>query len=94
MRPQTNGICERFHKTIQQEFYDVTFRKKVYTTIEQLQKDLDAWMVEYNYRRPHSGRYCYGKTPFQTFQDSLHLARVKLLGEATSRMTAPEAIPS
>ena len=26
--PQTNGICERFHKTILQEFYQVTFRKK------------------------------------------------------------------
>ena len=24
--PQTNGICERFHKTILQEFYQVTFR--------------------------------------------------------------------
>ena len=24
--PQTNGICERFHKTIVQEFYQVTFR--------------------------------------------------------------------
>lgn len=94
MRPQTNGICERFHKTIQQEFYDVTFRKKVYTTIEQLQKDLDEWIVEYNHRRPHSGRYCYGKTPYQTFQDSLHLARVKLLGEAKVSMTAPEAISS
>ena len=35
--PQTNGICERFHKTILQEFYQVTFRKKIYETIEQLQ---------------------------------------------------------
>ena len=35
--PETNGICERFHKTILQEFYQVTFRKKIYETIEQLQ---------------------------------------------------------
>jgi hypothetical protein len=48
MRPQTNGICEQFHKTIGQKFYDVTFRKKVYKTIEQLQKDLDEWMAEYD----------------------------------------------
>ncbi|STY63798.1 Integrase core domain [Mannheimia haemolytica] len=26
--PQTNGICERFHKTILQEFYQVAFRRK------------------------------------------------------------------
>ena len=61
-RPQTNGICERFHKIIQEEFYAVAFRKKVYSSIEELQKDLDEWMVEYNQRRPHSGRYCFGKT--------------------------------
>ena len=40
--PQTNGICERFHKTILNEFYQVTFRKKVYTDLTELQKDLDA----------------------------------------------------
>lgn len=34
--PQTNGICERFHKTIKEEFYSVTFRKKVYHTLEEL----------------------------------------------------------
>lgn len=93
-RPQTNGICERFHKTIQEEFYAVAFRKKVYSSIEELQKDLDEWLIEYNQERPHSGRYCYGKTPYQTFLDSLHLARVKLLGEAKSSETAPEALSS
>lgn len=38
--PQTNGICERFHKTVLQEFYQVTFRKKIYESIEDLQTDL------------------------------------------------------
>ena len=38
--PQTNGICERFHKTILNEFYQITFRKKIYTTLDELQKDL------------------------------------------------------
>jgi len=90
--PQTNGICERFHKTIQDEFYAVAFRKKVYTLLEDLQKDLDEWLVEYNQRRPHTGRYCYGKTPYQTFVDSLQLAKVKMLGEA--RLTAPEVFSS
>ena len=67
--PQTNGICERFQKTIQDEFYAVAFRKKVYSSIEQLQKDQDEWLVEYNQRRPHSSRYCYGKTPYQNYPE-------------------------
>ena len=77
--PQTNGICERFHKTILQEFYQIAFRKKIYTTIEELQADLDQWMEHYNKERPHSGRYCYGKTPSQTWQESKHLAQEKML---------------
>ncbi len=77
--PQTNGICERFHQTVQNEFYHVAFRKKVYTSIAQLQEDLDAWLVEYNERRPHTGKYCYGKTPMQTFLDTRHIAQEKML---------------
>jgi len=78
-RPQTNGICERFHKTILDEFYRVGFRKKLYTTIEELQGDVDAWLVEYNEKRPHQGRWCFGKTPLQTWLDSLALAKEKIL---------------
>ena len=67
--PQTNGICERFHKTILQEFYQVTFRKKLYTNIEELQKDLDIWMQYYNNDRTHQGKMCCGRTPMQTLLD-------------------------
>jgi len=77
--PQTNGICERFHRTMQDEFYSVAFRKKLYSSLEQLQNDLDAWLEEYNRRRPHSGKYCFGKTPVQTFLDSRQLAHDKQL---------------
>ncbi len=77
--PQTNGICERFHRTIQDEFYRIAFRKKIYNTLDELQKDLDIWIVQYNNERPHSGKYCYGKTPIDTFKDSLVLAKEKLL---------------
>lgn len=77
--PQTNGICERFHKTMQQEFFFVAFRKKVYKTIQELQEDLDQWIEWYNTQRTHSGKYCYGKTPLQTFVDSIPLAREKLI---------------
>jgi len=77
--PQSNGICERFHRTIQDEFYQTAFRKKVYTSLEDLQADLDLWIDEYNTQRTHSGKYCYGKTPMQTFLDSIQLAKNKML---------------
>lgn len=67
--PQTNGICERFHKTILQEFYQVTFRKKLYATLEELQKDLDEWMKYYNNERTHQGKVCCGRTPLETLLD-------------------------
>ena len=75
--PQTNGIVERFHKTMLDEFYRIAFRKKVYATIDELQADLDAWMREFNESRPHQGKWCFGKMPMQTFIDALPLAREK-----------------
>ena len=77
--PQTNGICERFHRTIQEEFYAIAFRKKIYRSIEELQKDLDLWLEWYNKERTHAGKYCFGKTPWQTLKDSVHLALNKQL---------------
>ena len=77
--PQTNGICERFHKTLLNEFYRVTFRKKLYQTLEELQVALDTWMHDYNTQRTHQGRWCYGKTPMQTWIDSLPMAKEKML---------------
>jgi len=75
--PQTNGICERFNKTMKQEFFEVAMRKKIYSSLEELQKDLDTWLDYYNNERPHSGKFCYGKTPMQTFKDSKKLALEK-----------------
>lgn len=77
--PQSNGICERLHRTMQDEFYAIAFRKKLYASIEELQKDLDEWLEQYNNERTHSGKYCFGKTPMQTFIDSIDLARNKQL---------------
>lgn len=74
--PQTNGICERFHKTVLNVFYRIAFRKKVYRSIE-LQTDLDSWVKEYNEARPHQGRWCISKTPRQTFLDALPRRRRK-----------------
>ena len=78
--PQTNGICERFQRTMLNEFYQIAFRKKIYHTLEELQQDVDTWLKEYNEERPHSGKYCEGKTPMQTFRESLSIAREKLVG--------------
>ena len=64
--PQTNGICERFHKTILQEFYQVAFRRRLYLSLEELQTDLDAWLAYYNNERTHQGKMCCGRTPLQT----------------------------
>lgn len=69
MSPQTNGICERFHKTILNEFYQVAFRKKLYAGLEDLQKDLDDWVHYYNNHRTHQGKMCCGRTPIATLLD-------------------------
>ncbi|WP_447974136.1 IS481 family transposase [Nitrospira sp. Kam-Ns4a] len=77
--PQPKGIGERVHKTLLNEFDRVAFRKKIYRSLEELQADLDAWVQEYNERRPHQGRWCSGKTPMQTFLDSVPLAKEKMI---------------
>jgi transposase InsO family protein len=90
--PQTNGICERFHRTIQEEFYAIAFRKKIYTELDELQKDLDEWLNWYNTERTHSGKHCFGKTPWQTFLDSKELALKKQLDELPWREAAASSI--
>ena len=80
-----NGIVERFHKTMLDEFYRIAFRKKLYETIDDLQADLDLWMREFNEARPHQGKWCFGKTPMQTFLDALPLAREKSLQVAAAK---------
>ena len=71
--PQTNGAVERLNQTIENEFYQVSFRKKLYRTLEEIQADLDEFMDYYNKERTNQGRYCQGRTPYQTFIDSLSL---------------------
>lgn len=76
--PKTNGICERFHKTILNEFYQVTFRKKIYTRLDELQKDLDDWLMFYNNHRTHQGKMCCGRTPMQTLIEGKRIWREKV----------------
>ena len=80
--PQTNGIVERFHKTVLNEFYRTAFRKEIYGSVAELQTDLDEWIKSYNEERPHQGQWCYGKTPMATFLDTAPVAREKLMPAA------------
>jgi transposase InsO family protein len=77
--PQTNGICERFNRTVLNEFYQVAFRKKIYGTLEELQEDLDQFITYYNNERTHQGKRCQGKTPMQTFLDGMEVAKEKMV---------------
>lgn len=79
--PQTNGICERFHRTMHEEFYAIAFRKKIYENLVALQNNIDKWIHYCNSERTHSGRYFYGKTPLQTFLDSKTIVKSKNLNE-------------
>lgn len=77
--PQTNGICERFHKTVLQEFYQVAFPKKLYDSIEALQADLDEWLHHYNHERTHQGKMCCGRTPVETMIDGKEIWQEKFV---------------
>ena len=77
--PQTNGICERFNQTCLNEFYKITFRKKIYGSLGELQADLDSFLTDYNEKRTHQGKRCQGRTPLETFLDGLQLAKEKEL---------------
>ncbi len=72
--PQTNGIFERCHKTLQDECYSLLLRKKLNCSVEKHQANLDVWLERYNREKPHSGSYCYGKTSLKTFQQTRHMA--------------------
>ena len=43
--------------------------------------ELDIWIDWYNKERTHSGKHCYGKTPWDTFIKSKHLALEKQVDE-------------
>jgi len=77
--PQTNGICERFHKTLLQEFYQVALRKNLHHDPDSLQRDLDSWLHYYNNERTHQGKMCCGRTPIETFLDGKQIWREKNL---------------
>jgi hypothetical protein len=72
-RPQTNGFVERFCGTVKSEFFELVFRQKLYTTLEELQADLDTWLIHYNTERPHHGYRNMGRRPLDTINEYLEL---------------------
>ncbi len=81
--PETNGFCERFHRTVKDEFYSVAFRKTFYESLDQLQQDLDRYVEFYNRARAHQGYRTQGRTPYQTFRDGLERAGLPPLRSST-----------
>jgi len=75
---QTNRICERFRKTVLDEFYRVAFCKKIYRSLEELQEDVDHLMEYYNNERVHQGKQCQGRTPMETLRENIELAKEKI----------------
>ena len=76
--PCINGFAERFNRTVKEEFIAAVFRKKLYVSIEEHQRDLDDWIGQYNYERPHTGYRNLGKRPFDTKKS--HIRKSKKRG--------------
>jgi transposase InsO family protein len=66
-----NGSIERLHHSLLDEHFRITGRTKWYETIEEKQQDLDAYLVQYNIKRPHQGRMMNGKPPAEMFLKGL-----------------------
>jgi transposase InsO family protein len=70
-RPQSNGYVERLHRTLLDEHFRVTGRTKWYESVDEMQKDLEAYLKTYNYERAHQGRNMKGRTPYQALVDGI-----------------------
>jgi hypothetical protein len=95
--PSTEHVClSKASATHVLQFrwvYASAFRKKLYTSLDQLQSAVDEWLKFYNEERTHSGKHCFGKTPWQTFLDSKELATTRKL-DRTYQTTEPIATAS
>lgn len=69
--PRTNGFVERFNRTVLDEFFREAFRNTLYESVEELQADLDKWMLSYNTERPHQGYRNMGRRPIDTINQYL-----------------------
>jgi transposase InsO family protein len=74
-KPVLNGYCERFQRTIYEEFYQVEFRRRFFKTLEQLQEALNRYLVYYNFERPHFGVVKTGAVPIDILKSKEHILR-------------------
>lgn len=70
-RPQSNGFVERLHRTLLDEHFRIKGRTKWYESVDEMQTDLDEYLVQYNTKRPHQGRNMKGQTPYTVFKKGL-----------------------
>jgi transposase InsO family protein len=73
--PRTNGFVERFNRTVLDEFFSETFRKKLYVSVDELQADLDRRLEYYNNERPHRGCRNMGRRPVETIEPGKKLGK-------------------
>lgn len=66
----------------------MVFRKKLYTTLEEMQKDLDDFMKYYNFDRTNQGKRCQSRTPYETFLEGKELYK-QLVYEGGKENLAP-----
>ena len=76
-RPQSNGFVERLHRTLLDEHFRIMGRSKWYESVDEMQKDLEAYLKKYNHERSHQGRNMNGRTPYQAFIDGIKKTEVK-----------------
>lgn len=67
---KTNGISLRFQRMLNDDFYQVMLRQKTYSSLDELQLDLDHWIRDFNKQKEFEGKYCYGRTPYQTLLET------------------------
>jgi transposase InsO family protein len=84
-RPQSNGIIERFHRTLLDEHFRVEGRKTWFETVGEMQAVLDRYLIDYNTKRPHQGRGMNGRTPATVF--AAGLPKVKPQKEVKQKIT-------
>lgn len=76
-RPQSNGFVERLHRTLLDEHFRIKGRQKWYESVDEMQKDLDLYLVKYNTKRPHQGRNMNGRVPYEVFKTGLSKNKTK-----------------
>lgn len=69
--PRTNGFVERMNRTLLDECFRVKGRTERYLTPAEIQRDLDAYLDEYNLRRTHQGYRLQGRTLAQALRVAL-----------------------